>query len=151
MLLTCTLQEGEKSFLQSVSIDSVKSHLMLIKTVRERAANKSENTDKAMIKKQNSRDPPSIYDIGDRVIVKASKSKKSNKVVGKGVSVQPCHEASVIGSNPTLQKYKVQLEWDGKIFEEWVPVNCISLITRAEENERPKVGKQCILMHDIII
>ena len=65
--------------------------------------------------------------------------------------MQPCHEASVIDSNPTLQKYKVQLERDGKIFEEWVPVNCISLITRAEENERPKVGKQCILMHDIII
>ena len=94
-----------------------------------------------MVNKQKSQNPPSVYDIGDRVIIKASKSKKCNKVAGKGVSVQSCHEALVIDYSSTVQKYKVQFEQNGKQLEEWVPVNSISSITRAEENERPKLGK----------
>ena len=120
----------------SVSLDLAKEHLQVIKTVREKASACSRKADKVMVKKRLSRHPPSVYDVKETVLVKLVKSKNCNKIEGKGVSAPSSYEGVIIDRNLDIGKYKVRFMIDETECEEWVTVNCISSITRADEKER---------------
>ncbi|XP_064387332.1 uncharacterized protein LOC135335713 isoform X2 [Halichondria panicea] len=92
-----------------------------------------------MVKKKLSKNPPSTYNIGDCVLMKApAKNKSSNKVKRKGVTLQTAYQCSILDSKPNIHKYKVLYEKAGSTIEEWVPVSSISSLTRAEKNKRQK-------------
>ena len=120
----------------SVSLDLAKEHLRVVKTVREKANACSQKADKVMVKKRLSRHPPSVYDVEETVLVKVVKSKNCNKIKGKGVSVPSSYEGVIIDRSLDIGKYKVRFKINEIECEEWVTVNCISSITRADEKER---------------
>ncbi len=109
-----------------------------MKEIRKKAALKSQKMDEQMVKKKFSKHLPSTHSIGDCVLMKApAKNKSSNRVKGKGVTLQTAYQCSILDSKPNIHKYKVRNEKERRIYtvEEWVPVSSISSLSRAEENK----------------
>ena len=128
------------------NLETIKHHLAVVKNIRQKAKLRCEKADQVMVKKNLSSNPPSKYKIGDKVLVRVTKNKKSNKVKGKGVSFPTSYEGTVKATNPGIQKYKVQHEISGQIQEEWVSVSLLSSITRADENAREKSCKFSVFL-----
>ena len=66
------------------------------------------------------------------------KSKKWNKVKGKGLSVPPSSICTVLETQPTTNQYKVEMRVNKQDKVEWVSVSEISSLTRVEEKLREK-------------
>ena len=115
----------------------IKQHMELLCKIRRKAALKAHQVDEQMVQRQMAKEPPSIYKVGESVLVQFD-SKKWNKVKGKGVAVNPSCPGKVLACNLELNKYKIETHVDGKEVEEWMNVSKISSLTRAQEKMREK-------------
>ena len=93
--------------------------------------------DKQMIERHSVKNPPSIYTVGEDVLVKFT-SKKWNKVRGKGISVPPSTVGKVVDVRPATNKYKVLVSVENQTKAEWVCVSSLSSLTRADDKMREK-------------
>ena len=123
--------------MSEVCEDRIKEHMQLLCNMRRKAALQAHKAAEQMVERQRVKDPPSMYNVGERVLLLVE-SKKWNKVRGKGVAVNPSCEAEVLACNIKLDKYKVKCTIDGKEVSQWVHVSKILSLTRAEENMREK-------------
>ena len=62
--------------------------MAVIKRIREQAKRTCEKADKLMVKKNLSRNPPSMYEIGEKVVVRVTKSKKVTRLRERGCLFQ---------------------------------------------------------------
>ncbi len=84
----------------------LKQRAELLTHIHDKASQKSMKADKQMIERHSVKNPPSIYTVGEEVLVKFT-SKKWNKVRGKGISVPPSTVGKVVDVRPATNKYKV--------------------------------------------
>ena len=117
--------------------EAVSAHMSMIQRVRKKGALSSIKSEKKEVEKQASKEPPSLYEVGDEVLVQVE-NKKSNKVKGKGVTVPRCYTGKVVGCNTKINKYKVSTVVDSKELIQWYSVSKITSVTRAQEKIRQK-------------
>ena len=117
--------------------DILKQRAALLTVIHEKAMSVSKRANELMVTKHAAKNPPCVYSTGEEVLVKL-KSKKWNKVKGKGLAVPPSYKCKVLDSRPSTHQYKVLVHVDGQDKEEWVSVAQISSLTRAEDKLREK-------------
>lgn len=108
----------------------------LLVTVRHKAALKSAQADNQAIKRQASKEAPSVYKCGDKVLVKYER--KKGKIKAKGVGVVSSYQGEIVDCKVDTNRYKVKADVDGKEVVEWMCVSRLSSLTRAEEKARDK-------------
>ena len=74
--------------------------------LRQKALNASNNEAQKLVKRELERHPPSLYFIGETVLVRIPTSKKSVK--GKKKSLKSTREGRVVDIDHALQRYKIQ-------------------------------------------
>ena len=124
--------------LSQVSKDAIEAQLALAKEVRRKGAIASTASEEKMVIKHASKNPPSVYQIGDEVLVQYNKNKACNKITGKGVSAPQSYKGEVTECKIKTNRYKLSIEVDGKCVSEWFSVSKMSSVTRAEEKKRKK-------------
>ena len=87
-----------------------------------------------MVNKGIRRNPPSIYRIGDEVLVRIHHPKRRPK--GQLVTV-----GTVLKRNLYTARYKVQYIDKGNIQQKWFSVKNVTSTTRSLEKDRPKMGQ----------
>ena len=115
----------------------LKQRAELLTVIHEKASEKSKKADKQMIERHSAKNPPSIYTVGEEVLVKLT-SKKWNKVRGKGISLPPSTVGKVVEVRPATNKYKVLVSVEDKTKAEWVCVSSLTSLTRADDKMREK-------------
>ena len=138
LCLQNVVDEFEFPELTSAVTDGIKEHMSVVWTIREKAALKSQKVGQQMVASYVSKNTPSIYEVGDKVLVQVENRAKCNKIKGKGVSVQTSYPGIVVDCNSDINKYKVSVEVEGKKIVEWINVSKMSSMTRGEENRREK-------------
>ena len=117
----------------------LEQRVSLLSVIHEKAMKVSKRADELMVSRHATKNPPCVYSVGEEVLVKM-KSKKWNKVKGKGLSVPPSSVGRVLETRPTTNQYKVVLRVDGQDKVEWISVSQISSLTRAEDKQRERTG-----------
>lgn len=86
-----------------------------------------------MVKRGVRNNPPSVYDIGETVLIRYPPAKKV-------ASKRHILEADIIKRNLRLQKYQVAFisPTSGKLTYKWIPVNDITSVTMEEEKKKRK-------------
>ena len=74
--------------------------------LRQKALNASNNATQKMVKRELKRNPPSLYFIGETVLVRIPSSKKAVK--RKKKSLKSTHEGRVVDMDHALHRYKIQ-------------------------------------------
>ncbi len=119
--------------LAQVSKGAIESHITLTKEIRKIGALVSSAAEKKIVSKHASKTPPSVYQVGDELLVQFNKNKNCNKIKGKGVSAPRCYNGKVVERKLKTKKYKVSFEVEGKSTVEWFSVTELSSVTRLEE------------------
>lgn len=120
--------------------------MKIAQETRHKAIVKSIKSEDQEIKIHSAKNPPTLFDLGDEVLVQLD-NKKANKVKGKGVSVQSSVPCPVTEWKPDLNKYKVKVvDVQDKQCEQWVSVNKMTSMTRGDKKSRKKnIGDGMIL------
>ena len=87
--------------------------MALLATIRNKAALGYLHVDEQTIRRQASKEAPSVYKMGDNVLVQFER-KRWNKVKGKGVGVIQSYPGEVVDCNLVVNWYKVKAILDGK-------------------------------------
>ena len=110
--------------------------------LRQKALNASNNAAQKMVKRELKRHPPSLYVIGETVLVRIPTSKKTVK--GKKKSLKSTCEGRVVDMDHALHRYKIQytdpVTLKGK--KNWFKVNDITSLTKEEENKRQEKARE---------
>ena len=113
------------------SPQEVKKHLALCQRIRDKAHKTSVAAAKKMVEKQKKKNPPAIYNIGEKVLVRRFSS-KSRKQAGKGPADRHSRivEGEVIKRNLKTGRYKVKYNLEGQMFQSWFTVADLTSLTR---------------------
>ena len=95
-----------------------------------------------MIKRELKRNPPSLYYVGETVLVRVAKTKKTVK--GKKTTLRGTCEGLILKADHDLHKYYVDFEDPNtaKQQEVWVKVDDITSLTKEEEKRRQDTAKK---------
>ena len=92
-----------------MSNESIQQYMKRVANeIRNKAIEKSQKSAQQEVRIHSTKNPPTLFDVGDEVLVQAE-NKKANKVKGKGVSVGICVSGVVLESKVDLNKYKVRM------------------------------------------
>ena len=115
-----------------------KSHELQVTRIRKAAALASKRCESRMIKKGLRNNPPSVYDIGEKVLIRHPTAKK----LCSKRSVLP---ARVLKRNLRTCKYKVKFTFLAKssnTLRTWISVNDITSTTMNKEQRKKKLARQ---------
>lgn len=109
--------------------------------IRENAFKASKKASQKMVERELQRNPPSQYEVGETVLMRVSKRKKSIK--GKKVSLMNICERFVLKADDQDHKYFVSFK-DGNVLKKkkrWIKVDDITSLTKEDEN---RVAKEIV-------
>ena len=110
--------------------------------LRQKALNASNNAAQKMVKRELKRHPPSLYFIGETVLVRIPTSKKTVK--GKKKSLKSTCEGRVVDMDHALHRYKIQytdpVTLKGK--KNWFKVDDFTSLKKEEENKRQEKARE---------
>ena len=117
------IEPGEHS--QQVGTENLREWSEHVDHTRKVAEEKSKKISERMVERHREKNPPSTYDIDERVMVKIQKGKKKLK-------------SSTFTTKARVKEkkndgYVVEYEKDGKTVKTWLPVSCITAETRTKE------------------
>ena len=132
------VDEEEYERLTSSVPKDYKSHELQITRIRKAAALVSKRCESRMIKKGLKNNPPSVYDIGEKVLIRYPTAKKlcSKRCVLPG---------RVLKRNLRTCKYKVKFTYPSKssnTLRKWISVSDITSTTMNKEHEKKKLARQ---------
>ena len=114
------------------------SHELQVTRIRKAAALASKRCESRMIKKGLRNNPPSVYDIGEKVLIRYPTAKKL-------CSKRCVLPARVLKRNLRTCKYKVKFTYPAKssnTLRKWISVNDITSTTMNKEQRKKKLARQ---------
>ena len=111
----------------------IKQHLTIAKFVRAQAKLCSDKADKKMVKTFASKNPPSIYQVGEHVLVNLYGSKSRRKSLNKYTRVIT---GRIENTNVKQGRYKVCYELSGKELHGWFKVTALTSLTKCAEKSK---------------
>lgn len=139
-----SITEEEVSYESEVDLEKMQEmldqHEEAIKFFREKAKEKSAKQSNIQTQKLLHKRIPTLYDVGDLVLVEAKQPGAGRIREGKKLSKQRAKEGEVIEADPDNFRYKVHLYEDET--EAWYNVEYLSMRTPAEEKKKQKQQKE---------
>ena len=110
--------------------------------VRDEALKASTDASQKMIKRELKRNPPSHYYVGETVLVRVAKTKKTVK--GKKTTLRGTCEGLILKADHDLHRYFVDFEDPNTAKQQkvWVKVDDITSLTKEEEKRRQDTAKK---------
>ena len=136
-------EEGENEFqLTSPKKNTLAEWRKERDSTRDEALKASKNASEKMVKRELKRNPPSLYNVGETVLVRIAKTKKTVK--GKKTTLKGACEAVILKADHYLHKYYVDFEDPNtsKRQKAWLKVDDITSLTKEEENIRQETAKE---------
>lgn len=111
------------------------SHELQVKWIRQAASAASRRCENRMIQKGLRNNPPSVYNIGEKVLIRYPAAKKK-------CSKRSILTAKILSRNLKTCKYKVQFKYppsSSKTLNKWISVNDITSTTMDKEKRKRKL------------
>ena len=111
-------------------------------SIRDEALKASKGASRKMIQQELKCNPPSLYYVGETVLVCVAKTKKPVK--GKKTALRGTCEGLILKADHDLHRYFVDFEDPntGKQQKIWVKVDDITSLTKDEEKRRQDIAKK---------
>ena len=117
----------------------IEKHLEVAKFVREQARLFSDKAEKKLVQTFSAKNPPSVYKVGESVLVKVHSSKSRKVGMNKYAKV-------ITGRfekrNSKQGTYKVSYQLSGKQVHRWFKVTDLTSLTKNEEKSRKSVTQK---------
>ena len=117
----------------------IKEHLKIAKFVREQAKLSSDKAEKKLVQTFAAKNPPSVYKVGESVLVKLHSSRSRKKGMNKYTRVIT---GRIDKKNMKQGTYKVSYELSGKQLHGWFKVTELTSLTKSEEKSRKSMTQQ---------
>lgn len=110
--------------------------------VRDEALKASTDASQKMIKRELKRNPPYLYNVGETVLVRVAKTKKTVK--GKKTTLRGTCEGLILKADHDSHRYYVDFEDPNTAKQQkvWVKVDNITSVTKEEEKQRQDTAKR---------
>lgn len=117
----------------------IEKHLKIAKFVREQAKLSSDKAEKKLVQTFSAKNPPSVYKVGESVLVKLYSSRSRKKGMNKYTRVIT---GRIDKRNMKQGTYKVSYELSGKHLHGWFKVTELTSLTKSEEKSRKSITQQ---------
>ena len=107
-----------------------------VSDIKKVAASSTERCNNRMVRRHLQKNPPSIYDIGEKVLIRKPGKRSTNK---------RCAIIEGIVMKRNLKRHYYKVSWsndNNRRITTWIPVNDITSITREKELEKTKLAKE---------
>lgn len=135
-------EEDETEFqLKSPRKDTLRKWEKERDIARDEAFRASAHASQKMIKRELKRNPPSLYYVGETVLVRVAKTKKTVK--GKKTTLRGTCEGLILKADHDSHRYYVDFEDPNTAKKKvWVKVDDITSVTKEEEKRRQDTAKK---------